>query len=82
MLEDIYGCVLGEPATGPWFGVRYSPTTFGIFEAFPNIAGRDDHVVGGGGNIFRDRKRMNDILAYPAHVYRVDVLFSKKMFAE
>jgi hypothetical protein len=23
------------------FGVRYSDTTFGIFEAFPNIAGRE-----------------------------------------
>jgi hypothetical protein len=82
MLQDIYGCVLGEPATGPWFGVRYSATTFGIFEAFPNIAGRDTHVAGGGGDIFRDNPRMNDILASPAHVYRVDVLFSKKTFAE
>lgn len=54
MLRDIYGCVLDEPATGPWFGVRYSLTAFGIFEAFPNIAGRDAHVAGGGGNIFRD----------------------------
>jgi hypothetical protein len=62
--------------------VRYSPTTFGIFEAFPNIAGRDADVIGGGGDIFRDNKRMNNILACPAHAYRVDVLFSKKMFAE
>lgn len=77
MLRDIYGCVLDEPATGPWFGVRYSPTTFGIFEAFPNIAGRDAHVAGGGGDIFRDNPRMNAILASPAHVYRVDVLFNK-----
>lgn len=82
MLEDIYGCVLGEPATGPWFGVRYSKTTFGVFEAFPDIAGRDAHVAGGGGDIFRDTGRMNDILAYPAHVYRVDVLFNKRTFAE
>ena len=82
MLKDIYGCVLGEPATGPWFGVRYSTTTFGIFEAFPDIAGRDAHVAGGGGDIFRDNARMNDLLASPAHVYRVDILFSKKMFAE
>ncbi len=82
MLSDILGCVLGEPATGPWFGVRYSKTTFGIFEAFPNVAGRDAHVAGGGGDIFRDMERMNRILAYPAHVYRVDVLFSKKVFAE
>lgn len=77
MLRDIYGCVLDEPATGPWFGVRYSLTTFGIFEAFPNIAGRDAHVAGGGGDIFRDNARMNEILASPAHVYRVDVLFNK-----
>lgn len=77
MLHDIYGCVLDEPATGPWFGVRYSPTTFGIFEAFPDIAGRDAHVAGGGGDIFRDNPRMNEILASPARVYRLDVLLNK-----
>ncbi|WP_440465859.1 putative quinol monooxygenase [Pseudomonas sp. YH-1] len=81
MLRDIHGCVLGEPATGPWFGVRYSATTFGIFEAFPSIAGRDAHVAGGGGDIFRDRSRMNEILAYPAQVHRVDVLLVKDLFA-
>jgi len=81
MLHDIYGCVLGEPATGPWFAVRYSATTFGIFEAFPSIAGRDAHVAGGGGEIFRDRSRMNEILAYPAQVHRVDVLLVKELFA-
>ncbi|MFV3411150.1 hypothetical protein ACNFH8_02615 [Pseudomonas sp. NY15436] len=80
MLRDIYGYVLGEPATGPWFGVRYSATTFGIFEAFPSIAGRDAHVAGGGGDIFRDRSRMNEILVYPAQVHRVDVLLVKELF--
>lgn len=82
MLKDIFACVLGEPATGPWYGVRYSKTTFGIFEVFPDIAGRDAHVAGGGGDIFRDLERMNDILAAPAHVYRLDVLLNKKVFAE
>ena len=82
MLRDIYGCVLDEPATGPWFGVRYSETVFGIFEAFPTIAGRDAHVAGGGGDIFRDNARMNAILARPAHVFRVDVLMSKRVFAD
>lgn len=81
MLSDIHACVLDEPATGPWYAVRYSITTFGIFEAFPDLAGRNAHVAGGGGDIFRDVGRMNDILAYPAHVYRVDVLLTKKLFA-
>lgn len=81
MLSDILACVEQEPATGPWYGIRYSQTTFGIFEAFPDLAGRQAHVEGDGGNIFRDVERMNSILAYPAHVYRVDVLMSKDVFA-
>lgn len=81
MLEDILHCVEGEPATGPWYGVRYSQTTFGIFEVFPDLAGRQAHVEGGGGDIFRDVKRMNAILAYPAQVYRMDVLLGKEVFA-
>lgn len=81
MLEDILHCVEDEPATGPWYAVRYSHTTFGIFEAFPDLAGRQAHVDGGGGDIFRDVERMNAILAYPAQVYRVDVLLNKEIFA-
>lgn len=81
MLREILACVEQEPATGPWYGVRYSQTTFGVFEAFPNLAGRQAHVEGGGGTIFRDIKRMNAILAYPAHVYRLDILMSKEVFA-
>lgn len=81
MLRDILGCVEEEPATGPWYGVRYSATTFGIFEAFSSVAGRQAHIDGGGGDIFRDIERMNAILAHPAHVYKVDVLMSKEVFA-
>ena len=29
-----------EPATVAWFGIRLGPTTFGIFDAFPDEAGR------------------------------------------
>ncbi|MBL7251470.1 putative quinol monooxygenase [Alloalcanivorax marinus] len=81
MLEDILGCVREEPATGPWYAVRYSQRVFGIFEVFPDRAGRQAHVEGGGGDIFRDLQRMNAILARPAHVHRLDVLMSKEIFA-
>jgi len=80
MLQDILACVQDEPATGPWYGVRYSPTGFAIFEVFPDLEGRKAHVNGGGGDIFRDLERMNKILARPAHVARVDVLLSKQVF--
>jgi quinol monooxygenase YgiN len=80
MLSDILDCVQDEPATGPWYAVQHSATTFAIFEVFPDLAGRRAHVAGGGGDIFRDIERMNDILAAPAHVQKVDVLLSKQVF--
>lgn len=81
MLRDIRACVEDEPATGPWFAVRFSQTKFGIFEAFPDLAGRQAHVDGGGGDIFRDAARLNEILADAAKVHRVDVLMSKDTFS-
>lgn len=81
MLRDIRACVDSEPATGPWYAVRHSATTFAIFEAFPDIAGREAHIAGGGGDIFRDVERMNRLLARPAHVQKVDILFRKPLFA-
>ena len=35
-----------EPATIAWFGIRLGPTTFGIFDAFPDEAGRQAHLSG------------------------------------
>jgi quinol monooxygenase YgiN len=81
MLRDIRAAVEDEPATGPWYAVRHSDTTFAIYEAFPDIAGRNAHIAGRGGDIFRDIDRMNRILAKPAHVQKVDILLSKRMFA-
>jgi hypothetical protein len=81
MLRDINACVEDEPATGPWYAVRHSPTTFAIFEAFPDITGRNAHVAGEGGGIFHDVERMNAILARSAHVQKVDILLSKRVFA-
>ncbi len=38
--------VEGEPATIAWFALRIAPTIFGIFDAFPNDAGRAAHLSG------------------------------------
>ena len=34
-----------EPATAAWFGLRFGVTTFGIFDAFPDEAGRQAHLA-------------------------------------
>ena len=38
-----------EPGTSAWFGLRLGPSTFGIFDVFPDDAGRQAHPFGQGG---------------------------------
>jgi len=35
-----------EPATTAWFAIRIGPSTFGIFDVFPDAAGRQAHLSG------------------------------------
>jgi quinol monooxygenase YgiN len=35
-----------EPATTAWFALRLGPAAFGIFDAFPDEAGRQAHLSG------------------------------------
>jgi len=39
--------VEGEPKTVRWFAVRLGPSTFAIFDAFPDDDGRQAHLSGG-----------------------------------
>ena len=38
--------VEAEPSTTAWFAIRMGPTTFGIFDAFPDESGRQAHLAG------------------------------------
>lgn len=38
--------VADEPDTIAWFAIRIGPTSFGIFDAFADDAGRDAHLNG------------------------------------
>jgi hypothetical protein len=38
--------VEGEPKTVRWFGVQFGPSSFGIFDAFPDEDGRQMHLSG------------------------------------
>lgn len=35
-----------EPATVRWFAIRFGPTSFGIYDAFPDDSGRQTHLSG------------------------------------
>ena len=38
--------VEAEPATVAWFALQLGPSTFGIFDAFPDESGRQAHLAG------------------------------------
>jgi quinol monooxygenase YgiN len=45
-IRDALPIVQEEPATTAWFGIRIGPSTFGIFDAFPDESGRQAHLSG------------------------------------
>ena len=45
-LESGRTLVEAEPATTAWFAIKLGPSEFGIFDAFPDDAGRQAHLAG------------------------------------
>jgi quinol monooxygenase YgiN len=35
-----------EPATSTWYAIKLGPSTYGIFDTFPDDAGRQAHLAG------------------------------------
>jgi quinol monooxygenase YgiN len=64
-----------EPATTAWFGIRLGPTTFGIFDAFPNEAGRQAHLSGQVAAALM--AKASELLSQPPSIDKVDVLVAK-----
>jgi quinol monooxygenase YgiN len=64
-----------EPATTAWVAIRMGPSTFGIFDAFPNDAGRQAHLSGRVAAALMERA--SDLLAQPPSIEKVDVLAVK-----
>jgi quinol monooxygenase YgiN len=64
-----------EPATVAWFAIRMGPSTFGIFDAFPDEAGRQAHLAGRVAAALM--AKAPDLLAKPPNIEKVDVLAAK-----
>jgi quinol monooxygenase YgiN len=64
-----------EPATTAWFALRLGPATFGIFDAFPDEAGREAHLAGRVAAALM--AKAPDLLTQPPDIRKLDVLASK-----
>jgi quinol monooxygenase YgiN len=62
-------------STMAWFGIRLGPTTFGIFDAFPDEAGRQAHLSGQVAAAFM--AKAPELLAKPPVIENVEVLAAK-----
>ena len=67
--------VQAEPATTAWFALQLGPSTFGIFDAFPDDAGRKAHLAGRLAATLM--ARAPELLATAPTIEQVDVLAAK-----
>jgi quinol monooxygenase YgiN len=74
-LEGVMPLIRDEPATTALFGVRFGPSEFGIFNAFPDQAARQAHVEGhAAAALFQ---RADEFLASPPAIEPVDIVAAK-----
>lgn len=67
--------VMEEPATIAWFALRLGPSTFGIFDAFPDDTGRQAHLSGRVAAALM--AKASELLAQPPVIEKVEVLADK-----
>jgi quinol monooxygenase YgiN len=64
-----------ESTTPIWFALKLGPSTFGVFDAFANEEGRQNHLTGKIGTALM--ANAPDLLATPPVIERLDVLGAK-----
>lgn len=74
-LLDGLPMVQAEPATTAWFGIRLGPSTFGIFDAFPDEAGREAHLTGSVAAALMEKA--GELFASTPTIEKADVLAAK-----
>jgi quinol monooxygenase YgiN len=74
-LEGGLAIVDQEPATVTWYAIKLGPSTFGIFDSFPDDAGRDAHL--GGKVAAALMAQAPDLLSSAPTIEKVDILAAK-----
>jgi quinol monooxygenase YgiN len=61
-----------EPTTPIWFALKLSPTTFGVFDAFHDEAGRQRHLSGPIAQALMSKGQQ--LFAFPLNIEPIEVL--------
>ena len=74
-LQAGLGMARDEANTPIWFALRLSPTTFGVFDAFHDEAGRQGHLSGPIAQALM--AKAPELFAQAPSIEKIDVLASK-----
>jgi quinol monooxygenase YgiN len=74
-LQSGLSIVEQEPATITWYALKLGPSTFGIFDTFPDEAGRQAHLSGRVAAALMAQAA--ELLATPPSIEKVDLLAVK-----
>jgi quinol monooxygenase YgiN len=74
-LEGALPLAQQEAATSAWFAIRLGPSTFGIFDVFPDETGRKAHLEGPIAAALM--QNADELLSEAPTIEQVDVLASK-----
>jgi quinol monooxygenase YgiN len=67
--------VEAEPATVTWYALKLGPSTFGIFDTFPDEAGRQAHLAGRVAAALMAQAA--DLFSQPPVIEKVEILAAK-----
>ena len=74
-LQSAQPLAVAEPNTTTWYALKFGPDKFGIFDTFPDEAGRNAHL---GGAIAKAlMAKAGELLAEPPQIEKVDILAAK-----
>lgn len=66
--------VMEEPGTIAWFAIQFGPSTFGVYDVFPDDEARDAHLAGGVGQALGPN---TGVLFSEPQIEKIDILADK-----
>jgi quinol monooxygenase YgiN len=74
-LKSAQPLAAAEPATTTWYAVKLGPARFGIFDTFPDDAGRKAHLSGEIAKALF--AKADELLARPPQIEMLEIMASK-----
>ena len=76
-LRSAVPLVNAEMGTISWFAIQEGPSSFAIFDAFDDEAGRDAHLNGQVAAALMEKAKAGDLFAKAPEIHRLEILADK-----